>query len=69
MLGFDEIYDRMIALFNGIFQCVLCVCSWPELWVMGLFMFLALLWITKQPQFVKGWGDMMPNKYVVHHAQ
>jgi len=31
---------------------------------MGLFLTLALMWITKQPQFVPGWGDLMENKYV-----
>jgi len=54
--------DAIIASLIGIL-CRLFVCSWAELWVMGLFLCLALMWITKQPQFVTGWGDLMPHKY------
>jgi len=41
-----------------------CVwCRWPEAWVLGLFFLLAAMWVTKNPQFVRGWADLMGHKY------
>jgi len=41
---------------------VFAVYRWPEAWVLGLFLLLAAMWVTKNPQFVPGWGDLMENK-------
>jgi len=29
-----------------------------------LFCLLAAMWVTKNPQFVSGWADLMGHKYV-----
>jgi len=31
--------------------------------VLGLFLFLAVMWVTKNPQFVPGWDNFMEHKY------
>lgn len=38
--------------------------TWPEAWVMICFFILTALWISKEPQFVPGWQDLLPNRYV-----
>jgi len=32
--------------------------------VLGNFIILAILWITRNPQFVPGWGSLFPKGYI-----
>lgn len=38
--------------------------SFAEFAVMCHFIVLSLLWLTREPEFIPGWGSLMPNKYV-----
>lgn len=38
--------------------------SFAEFAVFWHFLILALLWLTREPEFVTGWGNLMPNKFV-----
>ncbi|XP_063396202.1 Na(+)/citrate cotransporter-like isoform X2 [Mytilus trossulus] len=38
--------------------------TFAEKMVLGDFVILAVLWITRNPQFVPGWGALFPKKYI-----
>ncbi|XP_052074962.1 Na(+)/citrate cotransporter-like isoform X2 [Mytilus californianus] len=38
--------------------------TFAEKMVLGDFVLLAVLWITRNPQFVPGWGALFPTKYI-----
>jgi len=38
--------------------------TWPEAWVMVCFFVLTAMWITKEPQFMPGWQNLMSHRYV-----
>ncbi|XP_076107288.1 Na(+)/citrate cotransporter-like isoform X1 [Mytilus galloprovincialis] len=38
--------------------------TFAEKLVLGDFVLLAVLWITRNPQFVPGWGALFPKKYI-----
>ena len=42
--------------------------SFAEGTVLCHFIVLALLWLTREPEFVPGWGSLMPNKSVADHS-
>ncbi len=38
--------------------------SFAEVWVAIFFVLLALLWLTREPEFVDGWGSLLEEGYV-----
>lgn len=38
--------------------------SFAEMAVLCHFIVLALMWLTREPEFVAGWASLLPNKYV-----
>jgi len=51
----------MRTTLNVVFYVFLC-CSFAEFAVMCHFIVLAVLWLTREPEFIPGWGSLMPNK-------
>jgi len=66
--GYATLFDIIFFFVYALNRCVVFLWyRWPEGWVLGLFLLLAAMWVTKNPQFVPGWGDFMGNKYDAHN--
>ena len=38
--------------------------TWEQCWILFLFLATTVLWFTRDPGFVKGWGSFFPKGYI-----